>query len=206
MNCLLCHTPSHFIENEVFSCSHCRLIFKNPKLHLNSVDDIKRYSTHQNNEHDQGYIDFLNRLVIPLKNFLPEHFSALDFGCGPGPTLALLLTDEGGNVLNYDPLFFNNQEALKNTYDVVATTEVVEHFKRPEADWSLLISLVKPNGLLAVMTQFVQVSTDYPSWWYKNDPTHVVFYSEETFSYLAKRFQLEILYNDKHSVIIFRKQ
>lgn len=193
-------------ESEVFECSRCGLVFKDPSNHLNSSEDLKRYSTHQNNEQDLGYIDFLNRLVIPLANFLPPNFEALDFGCGPGPTLSILLKEKGGVVLNYDPLFLQNIEALKRSYDVVTSTEVVEHFKKPEEDWTLLINLVKPNGLLAIMTQFINANIDYKSWWYKNDPTHVVFYCEETFVYLANRFHLEIIYNDKKSVILFRKK
>ena len=141
MNCLLCHTPSSTNTSEAFECSYCGLVFKNPEVHLNTKEDIERYSTHQNNEHDQGYIDFLNRLVNPLTKFLPENFECIDFGCGPGPTLSILLKEKGGVVENYDPLFFQNFEALTKSYDVVTSTEVVEHFKTPKEDWELLMSL-----------------------------------------------------------------
>ncbi|MBC7540027.1 MAG: class I SAM-dependent methyltransferase [Bacteriovorax sp.] len=206
MNCLLCHTPSSLKASGAFECSHCGLVFKNPLLHWNATQDFERYSTHNNNEQDQGYIDFLNCLVDPLVDFLPENFEALDFGCGPGPTLSLLLKEKGGVVENYDPLFFPNLEALKRTYEVVTSSEVVEHFKTPVEDWELLASLVKPNGLLAVKTLLISDKIDYKSWWYKNDPTHVVFYREETLVYLANRFHLEIIFNDNKSVIIFRKK
>jgi CTP:phosphocholine cytidylyltransferase-like protein len=66
--------------------------------------------------------------------------------------------------------------------------------------------LVRPNGILAIMTLFINAKIDYKSWWYKNDPTHVVFYHEDTFVYLANRFGLEIIFNDKVSIIIFRKK
>lgn len=194
------------IASEAFECSQCALVFKNPRVHLNQEEDVKRYSTHQNNEHDQGYVGFLNRMLNPLSPFLPESFEALDFGCGPGPTLSILLKEKGGSVENYDPIFFKNLGALSRTYDVVTSTEVVEHFKSPLEDWILLASLVKPQGLMAVMTQFANVAIDYKSWWYKNDPTHVVFYRDETFSYLARLFHLEIIFNDKNSVVIFRKK
>lgn len=206
MNCLLCHTSTSIKSSEVFECPLCGLVFKNPKIHFNLSQDIKRYTTHRNSHQDQGYVDFLNRMVTPLSSFLPKKFSALDFGCGPVPTLCLLLEDKGGVVENYDPLFFENPSALQKTYDVVISTEVIEHFKSINEDWELLTSLVSPNGILAVMTLFIGNDIDYKSWWYKNDPTHVVFYREETFDYLAKRFQLEIIYNDKKSIIMFRKK
>lgn len=207
MNCLLCATESSlFFEDNTFLCKQCGLVFKNPSLHFNSQEDIKRYSSHQNNKNDQGYRDFLNKLVIPLTPLLPSHFSALDFGCGPGPTLSLLLTECGGIVENYDPLFFPNNDVLKKKFEVVTSTEVVEHFKNPKADWAELVRTVNPGGLLGIMTQFLQSEADYSSWWYKKDPTHVVFYQEKTFHYLAEEFNLDILYNDKKSVIIFKNR
>ena len=206
MNCLLCHQPSSLNLNEAFECSHCGLVFKNPQVHWNSDQDFKRYSTHNNNEQDQGYIDFLNHLVDPLTQFLPLNFESLDFGCGPGPIMSLLLKEKGGVIANYDPIFLKNDEALNRTYDVVTSSEVVEHFKKPDKDWDLLVSLVRPNGVLGIMTLFISSEIDYKSWWYKNDPTHVVFYGEKTCAYLANRFNLEIIYNDKKSVIIFRKK
>lgn len=206
---MLCHTNTSPQNAETYFCSCCGLVFKNPTLHLSSEEDLKRYSTHQNNEHDQGYLDFLNRLAIPLEEFVPklkEPFSALDFGCGPGPTLVLLLKKMGGQVENYDPLFFPNIELLERQYDVVTSTEVVEHFKNPKADWEQLVDRVKTGGVLAIMTQFYHSEIDYKTWWYKNDPTHIVFYQEKTLDYLAEVLGLSILYNDKKSVIIFRKK
>ncbi|MFA6238359.1 MAG: class I SAM-dependent methyltransferase [Bacteriovorax sp.] len=206
MNCLLCHTHSISNENDAFLCSHCGLVFKNPESHLNAEEDQKRYSCHQNNEFDLGYIDFLNRLVRPLADFLPAHFSALDFGCGPGPVLDSLLRELGGIVENYDPIFAPNGDLLKQDFDVVTSTEVVEHFKNPASDWSQLIGRVRPGGVLGIMTQFFGPGVDYKVWWYKNDPTHVVFYQEKTFQFIADKFKLDILLNDKNSVIIFKKK
>jgi uncharacterized C2H2 Zn-finger protein len=192
--------------NDVFECPNCGLVFKNPLLHLNHVEDFKRYSSHQNDEKDQRYLDFLNKLVTPLLPFLPNQFCALDFGCGPGPALSLILEGHGGVVRNYDPLFFPNTDILNLEFDVVTSSEVVEHFKNPKYDWEQLIARVKSKGLLGIMTQFINPEINYISWWYKNDPTHVVFYQEKTLHYLAKTYHLEILFNDKKSVVIFRKK
>lgn len=207
MNCLLCHTDSTPFEAETFLCPECALVFKNPDIFLSSDEDVERYSSHQNNSEDQGYRDFLGKLAHPMKEFLPSHFEGLDFGCGPGPTLSFILEDMGGEMENYDPIFFPDAHLLiPDTYDVVTSTEAVEHFKTPERDWDLLVSLVKDGGLLGVMTQFYKTEIDFKSWWYKNDPTHVVFYQEKTLSYIAEKYNLETLYNDQKSVVIFRKR
>lgn len=205
MNCLLCHSSTSSFAGDAFKCSHCGLVFKNPRAHLNTEEDLKRYSHHQNNNQDQGYINFLNKVVIPLSSFLPLTFTSIDYGCGPGPTLSLILREKGGLTRDYDPLFYPDKNLLDSKYDVVTSTEVVEHFKDPKKDWEELVSLVKPNGLLGIMTQFLNDDIDYQSWWYKNDPTHVSFYNEKTFDFLANQFNLEIIFTDKNSVIIFRK-
>lgn len=141
-----------------------------------------------------------------MKPYLPETFTALDFGCGPGPVLAILLREQGGTVMNYDPVFHSEMALLEKKYDVVTSTEVVEHFKNPQTDWKVLVDLVSPGGLLGIMTQFLKEETDYKSWWYKNDPTHVVFYNTKTFAYIEETFGLEKLFDDNNSVIIFRKK
>jgi hypothetical protein len=206
MKCLLCHFGTNPLEPDVFICPHCGLVFKNPTLHMSKEFEIKRYSTHNNDKEDQGYVDFLNKLAIPLAKTLPVHFNALDFGCGPGPTLSILLEKIGGTVENYDPLFFPNKELLKQKFDLVTASEVVEHFKEPELDWLLLVELVKHGGVLGIMTLLYNPSIDYKKWWYKNDSTHVVFYQEKTLLFIAKEFGLDVIFNDNNSVIIFKKK
>lgn len=206
MNCLLCHNDSNEFEVDTFLCPECSLVFKNPDTFLTTEEDVERYSTHQNVSTDQGYLDFLSRVVTPLKPFLPRKFNALDFGCGPGPTLCLLLEEVGGTVENYDPIFFPDAHLLiPESYDVVTSTEVVEHFKTPRQDWETLVDLVKDGGLLAIMTQFYSPEIDYKKWWYKNDPTHITFYQNSTFNYIAETFDLKIIYNDNKSIVIFKK-
>lgn len=200
MQCLLCTHSSTLLTVDVYQCSHCDLVFKAKHLHLNSTEEKKRYSHHQNQGDDPGYLAFLDRVLIPLKQFLPMNYEALDFGCGPGPILARNL-----NAKFYDPFFFPDHNLLTQTYDVVTCTEVVEHFYDPQKSWNQLMSLVKPGGVLAIMTQLMTEETDYQKWWYKNDPTHVVFYSEKTMDYFKKTFHCQELYNDHHSVVIFRK-
>lgn len=206
MNCLLC---SHFAEDFLgvaFKCPHCCLVFKNPVQHLKTEEDVRRYSFHQNNAEDAGYVKFLGKLLEPLEEFLPSAFTSLDFGCGPGPVLSQLLKQKGGEVSSFDPIFYNNVSLLEKKFEIVTATEVVEHFKKPDQDWALLTSLVASGGILGIMTQFLEPNIDYHKWWYKNDPTHVAFYNSKTFEFLEETYGLKRLYEDKLSVIIFRKK
>lgn len=208
MQCLLCLQETEASVDNTFDCPQCRLKFKDPKNFLTQEEEFSRYSTHENNPADQGYRDFLSRLLKPLSTFLPQReFRSLDFGCGPGPTLSLLLKELGATTHNYDLHFFPDAQLIRNQkYDVVTSTEVVEHFTHPKENWQLLAELTADSGLLGIMTQFLKPETNYSSWWYKNDPTHVVFYRPETFDYLASTLNLEKIYTDNNSIVIFRKK
>jgi hypothetical protein len=182
------------------------LVFKSVELHLSKEAEDKRYQTHQNSNQDQGYIDFLNKLAIPLKDFVKNEDSHLDYGCGPYSQLSKILEPVVASSEVFDPLFFPSKEIVKEQYDVVTCTEVAEHFKYAAVDWEQLLSTVKPLGILGIMTQFYKDEINYKEWWYKNDPTHVVFYRQETLDYLTKKYQLKVLYNDHRSVIIFQNE
>ena len=206
MICLLCSHETSPSALETFDCINCGLKFKNPKLYLSDSEEASRYRHHNNDPEDDGYKKFLGKCFNPLTAFLKPYFSLLDFGCGPGPTLTLLAAPLVQTTANYDPLFFPEASKLEIQYDVVTSTEVVEHFKHPKKDWELLVSLVRTDGYLAIMTQFLKPETNFEQWWYKNDPTHLCFYRPETFTFLATKYQLEEVFCDDVSVIIFKKR
>ncbi len=85
----------------------------------------------------------------------------------------------------HDPFFHPNPEAMDRTYDFVTCTETAEHFHRPADEFARLMSLVRPAGWLAIMTCFQTDDTQFANWHYRRDPTHVVFYREETLRFLA---------------------
>jgi hypothetical protein len=41
-----------------------------------------------------------------------------------------------------------------------------------------LFTLLKKGGVLAIMTQMITKETDFSTWYYKNDPTHICFFSQ----------------------------
>ena len=66
-------------------------------------------------------------------------------------------------------------------------------------------ALVRPGGLLAVMTGFQPKGAgDFSNWHYRRDPTHVVFYAEKTFALLAEErgWTCEVPFED---VVFMRK-
>ncbi len=185
-------------------CPKCILIFVDRLDLLTPEEEKTRYDLHQNDPIDTGYRKHLNQLAEPLLAHLgPKSQKGLDFGSGPGPTLSLMLKEAGQHMTLYDPFYAPHSEVLREKYDFVTCTETVEHFHNPGQEWHLLTSLVKPGGWLGIMTSMINDLALFRNWYYKDDDTHVCFYSEATFQFLATRDHLSVeIIND--NVILFQ--
>jgi len=209
--CPLCHhhqtlhyhqkTDPHLGQRDYHLCPRCHLIFLDPKQRLTSAQEKAIYDQHQNNPKQAGYLQFLNKLALPLKTHLRKGSKGLDFGCGPGPSMGELLPDQ--KIKNYDPIFFPDQTLLGETYHFITCTEVVEHLFDPNQTFGTLKGLLHPRGgHLGIMTEVFRDDLDFASWWYHKDPTHVCFYRQSTFEWIGEAFGWEIEFSGA-SVVIF---
>lgn len=206
--CPLCSSPQveDYFEDKrrrFNQCQQCQLVFVE-KDFLPSLDrEKKEYRLHENNHGDPGYIRFLNKLALPLLANLEGNCDGLDFGCGPTPVLASMLEDGGHKMKVYDPIFHDDTSVLNGKYDFVTCTEAIEHFHTPHKEWHQLLSLLSSGGILAIMTKRVLNKERFANWHYKNDYTHVSFFSEATFKWLATQYHLDLeLVGD--DVVFFR--
>lgn len=183
-------------------CSVCDLVFANPEVAVDAAEERRLYQTHQNSIEQPGYIDFLNRLVEPMAMFVQAGAYGVDYGSGPGPTLSTLMQRRGYGCHDYDPMFGPHE--LAPPYDFVTCTECFEHFTSPAKTIQHIVSLLKPQGVLGIMTDLWNRHTVFETWYYTKDPTHVVFYSLATIDYLCSRFGLALLYSDAKRVLVFR--
>ncbi|MCC5813086.1 MAG: methyltransferase domain-containing protein [Ectothiorhodospiraceae bacterium] len=185
-------------------CPRCDLVWLAAAHRLDREAEREYYDTHENNPHDPGYRAFLNRLVEPLAARLPAGARGLDYGSGPGPTLSVMLEELGFPMRLYDPCFAPDTSVLQSSYDFVTCTETAEHFFRPDREFALLDGLLKPGGLLGLMTGIRLPHHDFQTWHYVRDPTHVSFYSPRTLEWIAAHhcWELELPSKD---VAIFRK-
>ncbi|SEO78648.1 Methyltransferase domain-containing protein [Salinihabitans flavidus] len=171
---------------DYWRCPGCAARFLDPRQHPARAEEYAAYLTHDNDPHDPRYRRFLSKLADPLLDRLPHHARGLDYGCGPGPALAAMLREAGHEVALYDPFFAPDPAPLADTYDFVTCTETAEHFHRPAEEFTRLRDLVRRGGWLALMTCFQTDDARFAGWHYRKDPTHVVFYREETFHHLAQ--------------------
>ena len=96
-----------------------------------------------------------------------------------------MLRESGHRCWLYDPFYEPDEAPLAWQYDFVTCTETAEHFHAPGREFARLSGLVKPGGVLAVMTCFQVDDARFRNWHYRLDPTHVCFYRHETFEFLA---------------------
>lgn len=210
MSCPLClhsHIQAYHQDRRrsYLQCQQCELVFVEPSTLPDAVAEKNEYDLHQNQAEDPGYQQFLSRLADPLNLHLEENSHGLDFGCGPTPLLANLLTKLGNHRMSvFDPFYANDKEVLLQTYDFISCSEAIEHFHRPQREWSSWMQMLKPKGWLGIMTKRVIDKQRFSSWHYKNDPTHVSFFSDNTFAFLASRdgLKLKIISND---VVLMQK-
>ncbi|MFN4185470.1 MAG: class I SAM-dependent methyltransferase [Hyphomonas sp.] len=190
---LACPVCEH-VETEAFAqigareywrCAVCEARFLDPAARLDPQSEYQHYLSHENEVSDPGYRRFLSKLADPMLAVLPAGSIGLDYGCGPGPALAVMMAERGHSVAYYDPFFAPDAGALLRQYDFVLCSEVIEHFHDPAAEFRRLRELVRPGGWLGLMTCFQVDDARFATWHYPKDPTHVVFYREATLRWLA---------------------
>jgi len=152
-------------------------------------EERAHYRTHRNDAGDPGYRAFLARVADPLAARLAPGAEGLDYGAGPGPALAAMLRERGFPTAVYDPFFAPDADALRRTYDFVTCTETAEHFHAPGDEFARLDGLLRPGGILAVMTEMLEDGRDFAAWRYARDPTHVSFYRPRTMRWIAEKHE-----------------
>jgi SAM-dependent methyltransferase len=207
--CPLCRQETnddfyHDHRRKFLVCGGCHLVFVPPAQYLSEIAEKAAYDHHQNFPTDPDYRRFLSRLFEPLQDRLAPNCHGLDFGSGPGPTLSIMFEEIGHSVTLYDHFYARSPAVLKQTYDFITATEVVEHLHDPAAILWQLWTLLKPGGYLGLMTKLVRDQAAFAAWHYKNDLTHVCFFSKATFEWLAEKWQAELEFFD-NDVMVFHK-
>ncbi len=207
--CPLCHSTDFraFYQDRrrrYYRCDRCRLIFVLPEQFLSAEAEKAEYDLHRNSPQDQGYRRFLGRLVNPLIERLRPGDQGLDFGSGPGPALPVMFAEAGYSMAIYDKFYADNPRVFDRQYDFITATEVAEHLHDPQFDLDRLWTCLKPGGWLGLMTKLALGRSEFQRWHYKNDLTHVCFFSRTTLAWLAKKWGAEIIFSEK-DVILFKK-
>jgi 2-polyprenyl-3-methyl-5-hydroxy-6-metoxy-1,4-benzoquinol methylase len=196
--CRLCQNPSQIIFEDVrpfYACNVCGLIFSDCLLSAEEVE--KHYKDQYQNEWDWG--NEAEVFVLWLKNFrgtAPSlSLSILDYGSGGG-LLAEALRKVGFKVDCYEPMLHGdfNRESYSEAYDIIILNEVIEHLEDINKTLDIVYNVLADNGVVFIKTNLTDKLINNPlnfqklfkGWWYKDDPTHISFFSFLTIEYICK--------------------
>lgn len=190
--CPVCRSHATYRLVEVDGCAYwrcrpCLASFLDPRHRPTPAAEKAEYDRHQNAIDDPRYREFLKPAAEALSEHLQPGSDILDYGCGPGPALAAMLSEQGHQVSLFDPFYRPESSVLQRDYDAITCTEVVEHFHDPASEFQRLHALLRPGGWLVVMTRFQTEDSRFAGWHYRRDPTHVVFYRPETLEQIGRR-------------------
>ena len=219
--CPLCRSPAFFFctvaQNPIrsyYRCEVCRLVFLDRTWLPTPTEEKKIYDLHQNSPSDPHYRRFLNRIYQPMQQCIESGSYGLDFGSGPGPTLSVMFEESGHRMEIYDPFYAPHLERLNQQYDFITTSETVEHLHYPERELNRLWSILKPGGWLGIMTkrfddsQAIDLSAKikaFSRWHYIQCPTHVIFFSIDTFRWLSQHWRVSEMLIADNDVVLLRK-
>lgn len=212
MKCKICSSDTKLVYDQQFEinyyrCPKCEFLFMEDEAKISFDEERAVYDTHENSIDNQGYVDmfknFLDQCVLPFK----QKGKLLDFGSGPEPVLIQVIQrDYDFDTEHYDLHYAPDKIYQGKSYDVIVSTEVVEHISQPLAVFQLLAERLKPGGILAFMTLYhLNDDEHFSDWWYRRDNTHVSFFTLKTLEYIAKECQCELIFTDHKRLTTFRK-
>jgi SAM-dependent methyltransferase len=213
MKCLICNQDVISYKHNKFDilfheCFTCELIFKDETNYPSINLELKQYNFHQNDIDNIGYVNFLTNFidtaVIPFIQF----GKALDFGSGPNPVLSKILIEKYHFECDiYDKFYANNLSYLDNKYDLITLTEVIEHLSNPVQVFQTFNKILKPNGILSIMTLFHEKNRQkFSDWFYIRDVTHLTFYTPKTIEFLGNLTGFNLVYTNDYRVIVLKKR
>jgi len=187
------------------SCRSCGYVQLDERYLPTREAEQARYLLHHNSADDEGYrrfiMDFLNVAAPCIK----PGGTVLDFGSGPQPIPAGLLSALGFAVTIYDPIFAPDEGWKLHDWDGVMVHEVAEHLAQPGVIFDSIAASLRPGGVLCIRTRFLPDDpAQFSTWHYKTDPTHVGFFSARSASVLAHRLGLAAVLIEKPDRLIFK--
>ncbi|MEJ2497326.1 MAG: class I SAM-dependent methyltransferase [Sulfurovaceae bacterium] len=195
MHCILCGSTSMAwkLSNRFYHCDICDCIMKPKSSFLTKNEEKGRYDLHKNDANECGYRAFVSPVVERIKKEQSCDAKGLDFGSGRDSAVVTQLQEVGYDIKSYDPYYFPDEEVLKRRYDYISCTEVIEHFYRPQKEFQRLKDMLQEDGALYIMTEIYSEDNDFKNWYYKEDPTHVIFYTKKSFEWIKEHYGFKSL-------------
>jgi hypothetical protein len=185
------------------ACGECDLVFVAREDCVGARDERARYELHRNTLDNDEYVRYLRGIADRIGAIPMAAPRVLDFGSGPHQVLAHILAERGVECSSYDPVFDVGADSLGATYDVVVVCEVLEHLRELKNELHRIGKLLNPGGCVVARTELYTAHTDFATWWYARDPTHVNFFRLTTMVRVADELNKAVFVTDGRNVTIF---
>lgn len=205
--CVICNAEAYFFYQKeaslpmYYKCEHCYCVFEDERYYLSAKAEKERYDAHENDVEDLRYQEFVSPIVKQVKKHFDQQSIGLDFGAGSAPVITKLLEDKGYQLDGYDPYYFPRNDLQENYYDYIVCCETMEHFHFPINEFKWMKKLLKNGGFFFGKTKMIDEQTDFHRFNYKNDQTHVVFYSEKTLQKIKDIIGFKDFYLSDNTII-----
>ena len=87
----------------------------------------------------------------------------------------------------------------------LATLEQAQELGLRPEEFDKINDLLDNNSWFGVMTTFLPKDDLFDNWYYRRDPTHVVFYKKETFQYIAFQRNWHVFFPSENVVLFYKK-
>lgn len=202
--CPLCFSDNNqiFFENKkrcLYRCHQCELVFADANSHLPHTAELHKYQLA--NSKQKSLSQFLFDLVLQCET-TDHSLLGLNFGRTLNPKSLRRVTARGHQINQYDPSLAPWTKQLNQQYDFICCYRVFEHFRFPRKEWTLLCELIKPGGWIAINTPLLTDLAGFDKWHYKNNLTHVSFYQQQSFKYLAENVGFKLLFAANDLILV----
>ncbi len=113
--------------------------------------------------------------------------------------------EDGYACRHYDPAFHPDKSVFGQQYDFITCSETAEHFHQPKEEFRQLAALLRPGAWLALMTSRLTPETRFENWSYRLDHTHVCFYTDACFEWIADNYGFERPHFHSSNVALLQK-
>lgn len=218
--CLSCEatTPDYLGDKNgyhVWKCRRCSLVFVNPMPTGSEIDDF--YRQHPRNDKylrkSGGKFRRARWRIVRLKRHVPGT-RFLDIGCSIGSSVeAARMAGFDATGIDLDPqsiefaaqqypqcrfLHVSSAELAQRgeKFDLIFSTEVIEHVTDPQAFVDDLRALLNPGGIVFLTTPHAthfRIPQDILSWYGLKPPEHIVLFGRKSIKALFERRGLQVL-------------
>lgn len=211
MPCRLCAEPVVSLSSEppldgYERCERCGYVQLRRELLPAPEAERARYLLHRNDPAEPGYRAWLGAFMDAIRPYLRDGVEILDFGSGPVPALGSLAAERGYGYRPYDPYFAPDGAWRSRRWEAIAVHEVAEHLAEPAVIFAELAAALAPGGILALRTRFQPAGLEgFARWRYRQDSTHVGFFTPSCLSRAMDRLGLEHAHDDGREIAIYRR-